>query len=193
MPATPLHYHMAHGLSKLDKRLSLPGLVVGSVIPDIEVPLMWVFFSDLPDHLFLHSLIGAITVGTLLAVVVTWLLYPPIISAIFGVDHQRLKDTSGMSGILVLSCLIGVLSHLLLDYPMHWYNPILWPWVDPYTVVGPLVLLFTPLESISGQAFRMAHLLTSIIMLVWWILILIQYRGKNLWNNHWISSHFDQT
>ncbi|MFW9768430.1 MAG: DUF4184 family protein [Candidatus Thorarchaeota archaeon] len=193
MPATPLHYPMAHGLSKLDKRLSLPGLVVGSVIPDIEVPLMWVFFSDLPDHLFLHSLIGAITVGTLLAVVVTWLLYPPIISAIFGVDHQRLKDTSGMSGILVLSCLIGVLSHLLLDYPMHWYNPILWPWVDPYTVVGPLVLLFTPLESISGQAFRMAHLLTSIIMLVWWILILIQYRGKNLWNNHWISSHFDQT
>jgi membrane-bound metal-dependent hydrolase YbcI (DUF457 family) len=193
VPVTPLHFPLAHGLSRLDKRLSLPGVVVGSVIPDIEVPLMWMFFSDLPDHLFLHSLIGAMTVGTLLAVAVTWLLYPPIISVIFGVNRERLEEVSGLSKMLILSCLIGVLSHLLLDYPMHWYNPILWPWVDPFAVVGPLVLLFAPFGSINGPAFRMANLLTSIIMLVWWIVILIQYWGKNLWNNHWASSHFDSS
>ena len=188
MPVTPLHYPLAHGISRLDKRLSLPGVVVGSVIPDIEVPLMWVFFSDLPDHLFLHSLIGAVTLGTLLAVVVTWLLYPPIISLIFGVDRERLKEASGLSKMLVLSCLIGVLSHLLLDYPMHWYNPILWPWVDPFTVVGPLVLLFAPYGNISGIAFRMANLLTSIIMVVWWVLIIVYYWRNDLWDNHWVGT-----
>ena len=65
MPLTPLHYPLAHGLSKVGKKLSLPGLVVGAVIPDIEVPLMRIFFSDLPDHLVLHSLIGAATLGKL--------------------------------------------------------------------------------------------------------------------------------
>ena len=89
MPVTPLHYPFAFLISKIDRRLSLPALVVGSVIPDIEVPLMWIFFSDLPDHLFLHSLIGAVTVGTILAVIVTWILYAPIISTLFGVDRER--------------------------------------------------------------------------------------------------------
>lgn len=188
MPVTPLHYPLAHGFSKLDRRLSLPGLVVGSVIPDIEVPLMWVFFSDLPDHLFLHSLIGAVTIGTLVAVLVTWLLYPPIISALFGIDLDRLREVSGFSKMLVISCLIGVLSHLLLDYPMHWYNPILWPWVDPFDVVGPLVLFFASYGSLSGIAFRMANILTSVIMAIWWLLILAYYSGKDLWDYHWVGT-----
>ncbi|MGY5865929.1 MAG: DUF4184 family protein [Candidatus Thorarchaeota archaeon] len=187
MPLTPLHYPLAHGLSKVGKKLSLPGLVVGAVIPDIEVPLMRIFFSDLPDHLVLHSLIGAATLGTFLAVIVTWLIYPPTISTIFGVNHERLEETSGLSKMLVVSCLIGVLSHVLLDYPMHWFNPILWPWIDPFEVVGPLVLLFTPFGSISGTAFQMANLLTSAVMGVWWLLILVKYWGKDLWGNHWVG------
>ncbi|MHA2152325.1 MAG: DUF4184 family protein [Candidatus Thorarchaeota archaeon] len=107
MPVTPLHYPLAQGLSRLDKRLSLPGLVVGAVIPDIEVPLMWFFFSDLPDHLVLHSLIGAATVGTFLAIIVTRLLYAPIISTLFGVDRERLNETTGMS-TMVQSNLVAV-------------------------------------------------------------------------------------
>ena len=187
MPVTPLHYPFAFLISKSDKRLSLPALVVGSVMPDIEVPLMWVFFSDLPDHLFLHSLVGAVTVGTLLAVLVTWLLYPPIISTLFRVDKNDLKEACGLSAMLVVSCLIGVLSHLLLDYPMHWFNPILWPWVNPYDVVGPLVLFFTPFGPINGTAFWMANRLTSAIMIVAWLPILIYYRDKDLWSNHWLG------
>jgi len=187
MPATPLHYPFAFLISKIDRRLSLPALIVGSVIPDIEVPIMWIFFSDLPDHLFLHSLIGAVTVGTFLAVIVTWILYAPIISILFGVDRERLNKVCGMSKVLVVSCLIGVLSHLLLDYPMHWFNPILWPWVDPFDVVGPLVLLFTPFGSISGIAYIMANVLTNMIMVVCWVLILKKYWGKDLWGNHLVG------
>ncbi len=187
MPATPFHYPFAFLISKIDRRLSLPALVVGSVIPDIEVPLMRIFFSDLPDHLFFHSLIGAVTVGTILAVIVTWILYAPIISTLFCVDRERLNKVCGMSKILVVSCLIGVLSHLLLDYPMHWFNPILWPWVDPFDVVGPMVLLFTPFGSISGIAYLMANVLTNMIMVVCWVLILKKYWGKDLWGNHWVG------
>ncbi len=40
MPITPLHYPVAWGLSKLDKRLNLQGLIVGSFIPDIELPFL---------------------------------------------------------------------------------------------------------------------------------------------------------
>ncbi len=71
MPTTHLHYLFAFLVSKADKRLSLPGLVVGSVIPDIEVPFMWMFFASLPDHLFLHCLLGALTIETLLAAAIT--------------------------------------------------------------------------------------------------------------------------
>jgi membrane-bound metal-dependent hydrolase YbcI (DUF457 family) len=187
MPFTPLHYPLAFVLSKTNKKLLLPGVVVGSVIPDIEVPIMWVFFNGLPDHLFLHSLVGAVSVGTILAVVVTWLLYPPIISAVFRVSKKKLKDACRLSGILVVSCLIGVLSHLLLDYPMHWFNPILWPWVNPYDIVGPLVLFFTPYGPINGTAFWMANSLTSAIMIIAWFSILIYYRNKDLWSNHWLG------
>ncbi len=187
MPITPLHYPLAFSLSKTNRRLLLPGVVVGSVIPDIEVPLMWVFFSDLPDHLFLHSLVGAVSVGTLLAVLVTWLLYPPIISTIFRVDRNDLKEVCRLSGMLVVSCLIGVLSHLLLDYPMHWFNPILWPWVNPYDIVGPLVLFFAPFGPINGTAFWMANGLTSAVMIIAWLPILIYYGNKDLWSNHWLG------
>jgi membrane-bound metal-dependent hydrolase YbcI (DUF457 family) len=187
MPITPLHYPLAFGLSKTNKRLLLPGVIVGSVIPDIEVPLMWIFFSDLPDHLFLHSLVGAVTVGTLLAVIVTWLLYPPIISTVFRVDKDDLKEACRLSAMLVFSCLIGVLSHLLLDYPMHWFNPLLWPWVNPYDVVGPLVLFFTPFGPINGTAYWIANGLISAIMIIAWLPILIYYRNKDLWSNHWLG------
>jgi len=187
MPITPLHFPFAFGLSKTNKRLILPGVVVGSVIPDIEVPIMWVFFSSLPDHLFLHSLVGAVLVGTILAALVTWLLYPPIISALFRVSKDDLKEACTPSCMLVFSCLIGVLSHLLLDYPMHWFNPILWPWVNPYDIVGPLVLFFAPFGPINGTAFWMANYLTSAIMILAWLSILIYYFDKDLWRNHWLG------
>jgi membrane-bound metal-dependent hydrolase YbcI (DUF457 family) len=193
MPVPPLHYPLALGLSKTSKKLILPGVVVGSVIPDIEVPLLRIFFSGLPDHLFLHSLVGAATLGTFLAVLVTWLLYPPIISMLFRVDKDDLKEACRFSSMLVISCLVGVLSHLLLDYPMHWFNPILWPWVSPYDVVGPLVLLFTPFGPINGTAFWIANISSNVFMGVTCIPILIYYWNKDLWRNIWLgTAHSDE-
>lgn len=187
MPVTPLHYPFAFAVSKLDRRLILPGVIVGAVIPDIEVPLMWIFFPHLPDHLFLHSLIGASTAGVLLAILVTRVFYAPIISVFFGVNKQDLDEACKITPVLAVSCLIGVWSHLLLDYPMHWFNPIFWPWVNPYDVVGPLVLFFAPYGPIYGTAFMLANYATNLVMILLWLVILIQYANKGLWRNHWLG------
>jgi membrane-bound metal-dependent hydrolase YbcI (DUF457 family) len=187
MPVTPLHYPFAFVVSKLDKRLILPGVIVGAVIPDIEVPLMWIFFPGLPDHLFLHSLIGASTVGVLLAIIITRVFYAPMVSLFFGVDKGELDEACKITSALAISCLIGVWSHLLLDYPMHWYNPILWPWVNPFDIVGPLVLFFTPFGSIYGNAFRLANSVTSAAMILLWSVILVWYANRGLWRNHWLG------
>ena len=141
MPITPLHYPVAWGLSKLDKRLNLPGLIVGSFIPDIEVPILIIFFHGvLPDHFILHSLIGAVTIGAFISTFVTVLLYPILISMFFGVDRVKLNEVCRLTPVLVLSCMLGNLFHLLLDLLMHPFNPTLWPFIDPYNIVGILVL-----------------------------------------------------
>ena len=180
MPATPFHYPFAFLISKSDNQLLLPALVVGSVIPDIEVPFMWIF---------LHSLIGAATLGTLLTVLVTRYLYTPIISTFFSVDKTELGDICRVTPWLIASSFIGVMSHLILDFPMHWYNPILWPWVNPYDIVGPLILLFMSMFSF-WNAYVIASALTHISMIVLWILILVKLHSKgNLWYRHWVSDH----
>ncbi|TFH05485.1 MAG: DUF4184 family protein [Candidatus Thorarchaeota archaeon] len=187
MPVTPLHYPFAFLISKSDKRLSLPALVVGSLMPDIEVPLMWIFFSSLPDHLFLHSFIGAATVGTVLTLVVTRFLYAPLISAIFGVDRTELDEVCKITPWLIASSFIGVMSHLILDFPIHWYNPILWPWVNPFDVIGTLVLFFMPAYGI-WNAYLFARLLVNIAMVIIWIVILMKLYSKgNLWSRHWVG------
>ncbi len=187
MPGTPFHYPFAFLIHKTNRRLSLPALVVGSVIPDIEVPIMWVFFSEYRDHFILHSLIGALSIGTILAVLVTRYLYPPIISALFSLDREDLNDRCRVTSWMVLSCALGVLSHLILDYPMHWYNPILWPWISPIAIVGPLVFLFMQQYTIE-TAYVIASVLMHLLMGVLWIGILVNLRSKgNIWYRHWVG------
>ncbi|MFX1536535.1 MAG: DUF4184 family protein [Promethearchaeota archaeon] len=189
MPFTLLHYPLAFGLSKINKRLSLPGLIVGSVLPDIEVPIMWLFFSNLPDHLLLHSFVGSFTLGTLLAVIVTRYVYPIVISSVFSVEQVSLTEKCRITPILVISCMLGLVSHILLDYLTHPFNPILYPWVDPYVLVGPLVQLFAFGENIY-LGNLISNMLTSIILLSLWAIILFKCKGSDLWNHLWIGDPF---
>ncbi|MHA2374159.1 MAG: DUF4184 family protein [Candidatus Thorarchaeota archaeon] len=194
MPFTLLHYPLALGISKLDKRLSLPALAIGGVVPDLEVLPLFFFFSEIvPDHFILHSLIGALTIGTVISVFSVRFIWSPVISGIFGVDREELNEARQVNSWVVLSCMIGVLSHLLIDYPMHWYNPLLWPWVSPFDLVGPLVLLFMPLGPINGLAYFMAHLLTSLVMLFFFVYIFIRYNNRDLWRSLWLGSSESET
>ncbi|MHA1915897.1 MAG: DUF4184 family protein [Promethearchaeota archaeon] len=180
IPITPLHYPVAWGLSKLNKRLVLPGLIVGSFIPDIEVPVLFIFFNGvLPDHLILHSLIGALTIGTIISILVTVILYPILASLIFRVDKMRIKEVCRLTPVLIFSCLLGNIFHILLDIPMHPFNPVFWPFIDPYAIIGPLVLAFSVGGDI-GLGFLYARILNYVIMGGLMTAILVKSR-KNLW------------
>jgi hypothetical protein len=157
---------------------------VGSFLPDIEVPFLFLFFSGvLPDHLILHSLIGAITVGTIISVFVTAYLYPIFASLLFHLDKAKIKQVCKFSPALVVSCLLGNLFHIFLDIPMHPFNPVLWPFVDPYKIVGILVLAFSSEGDIS-LGFLHARIIVNILMIsIMGILltIIIVKERKNLW------------
>ncbi len=184
MPITPLHYPIAWGLSKLDKRLNLPGLIVGSFIPDIEVPFLFIFFSGvLPDHLVLHSLLGAITIGTIISMFVTVYLYPTLTSLFFHLDRAKIKKVCRLSPALILSCMLGNVLHIFLDIPMHPFNPVLWPFVDPYSIVGILIIAFT-IEGDISSGFLYARILVNILMISimgMLLAIIIVKNKKNLW------------
>ena len=93
MPVTPFHYPVAYVLSKLGRNFSLPALVVGSMVPDLEVQLIVLLFGNsVPRHLLLHSLLGALTLGTALSIAITVLIYPKVASAIFPVDKLKVKE-----------------------------------------------------------------------------------------------------
>ena len=175
-----MHYPIAWGLLKIDKRLNLPGLIVGSFMPDIEVPILVLFFNGvLPDHFIMHSLIGALTIGTVISTLVTVMLYPILTSLFFRLDKVKTKEVCKLTPALVLSCMLGNVFHILLDIPMHPFNFVLWPFVDPYSIVGILVLVFA-VEGNIDLGFLIARILNFVIMSLFMSTIIIKNR-KNLW------------
>lgn len=125
MPLTPFHYPVAYLVYRLDRRLNLPGLIVGSMFPDVEIPfILLVFGTRIPHRLVLHSLLGAATVGTLLSVLLTVLVYSALIGKIFPVNKAKLKEKCRPSLPLCFSCFLGNISHVLLDVVNHPYNPV---------------------------------------------------------------------
>ena len=157
----------------------MPGLIVGSLIPDIEVPILFIFFNGvLPDHLIMHSLIGALTIGTIISTLVTVMLYPILTSLFFRLDKTKTKEVCRLTPALVLSCMLGNVFHILLDIPMHPFNFVLWPFVDPYSIVGILVLVFAVDGNIS-LGFLIARILNNVIMGSFMLAIIIKSR-RNL-------------
>jgi hypothetical protein len=130
-------------------------------------------------------MLGVFTVCTLLAIIITRLIYPPVISLIFGVDRGKLDEACRVSPSLVISCLLGALLHVLVDIPMHPFNPTLWPWVPPNEIVGSVVLFFGEGSILVG--FSRANTLFSVIMGVLGVLILIANMNKNLWDEIWLG------
>ncbi len=62
---------------------------------------------------------------------------------------------------------------------MHPYSFILWPFVDPYSIVGVLVLVFA-VDGDIKLGFLIANILTNLIMGLFMVSIVIKSR-KNLW------------
>jgi len=129
MPFTPLHYGVAYLIGKWKKSLSLPALIVSSMMPDIE-RLIYPFISNSHWRGFLHSLFGVVTLGTALSVLFTVYAYPVVVSSIFRMDRRLTKEKCRFSKGLIVACLGGGMLHVLVDSLHHEYNPTLYPFIN---------------------------------------------------------------
>jgi len=129
MPLTPLHYSIAYLIAKWKQNLSLPGLIVSSLIPDIE-RLIYFFIDNFHSRGFLHSLFGAATIGTVSSTSFTVYAYPVIASGMFKIDKRIIKEKCCFSKGLVVACFGGGILHVLVDSLHHEYNPTLYPFIS---------------------------------------------------------------
>jgi hypothetical protein len=127
MPVTPIHCSIAYLARAVKPQLSLPALLVSSMVPDLEIPFLYVLTSGQYPRLVLHSLLGAVTLATVLSVVLTVFVYSPVVSRLFKLDCETVRGRCCFSGSLVVVCLVGSLSHVLIDALHHEYNPLLFP------------------------------------------------------------------
>lgn len=130
MPLTPLHTVVAYLLNKWRRKLSLPALIVGTMVPDLEIPFVWFVTGGSYNRLVLHSLLGAAFLGTLIAILLTVFAYPISVSFVFRLDKEEIEEKCRFSSTLVFCCLVGSLSHALIDSLHHNFNPLLYPFVN---------------------------------------------------------------
>jgi len=171
LPLTPLHYPIAYFIYKIDKRLSLGGLIVGCMFPDLEIPFMALLFgSQVPNRMILHSLLGATTIGTFLAVIFTVRVYPTLVSRLFHIEKEKVESKCKLSFALFFSVFVGIISHVLLDVTNHPYNPFFWPFLSATATPSPIYF---------ALGYRMGSWWTPIIMAVI-LAALIVVKRKNL-------------
>jgi len=130
MPGTPLHSAVAYLLNRWQRRLSLPALIVGTMVPDLEVPFIWFVTGGLYDRLILHSLLGVAVLGTFIAVLLTVFAYPTVVSSAFRLNKEEVEEKCRFSVVLVFCCLVGGISHVLIDSLQHEFSPLLYPFIN---------------------------------------------------------------
>ena len=163
MPLTPLHYCVAYLINKGKRELSLPALVVSSMLPDLEKPFVFVMTGGVHSRLVLHSLLGAIMLGAFLSILLTVFLYPTIVSFLFKIDKGVVLEKCRFSVMLALASVFGCASHVLLDSLHHEFNPLLYPLLSES--FDMLVLL---------DDWNYATILVQSVFLALFILILVR-------------------
>ncbi|MHA1755176.1 MAG: DUF4184 family protein [Promethearchaeota archaeon] len=144
MPLTPLHYSIAYLTYRISKkRLNLPVLIVSSMIPDLEIPIIWVITSGGMDRLVLHSFLGALIIGVPLTMFIFYPLYVYFFNRVYGIKKALFNEMCSLP-VNLFSAVIGVLSHILIDATHHPFNPLFWPFVlqsfNGFILFGNLVL-----------------------------------------------------
>ncbi len=164
MPLTPLHYPVAYALHRLAPSWSLPGFIVGAMVPDLEIPVIVGLYglNGIPgNRLVLHSLVGGVTLGTLLSVLLVVLVAQPVLLRLLPLCRGRVRAACRRSRRLVMACSVGALSHVALDVASHPVNPVWWPFSN--------ALLENPYGAVAGPLARGLHvgLLVVGMVLLW--------------------------
>ncbi len=122
MVFTPLHYPQAYLLYKYYReKLSFPGLLIGSFLPDLEVPVLVLLGYEIDyARLVLHSIMGSI--------LFSWIIGLALLP-IYGFIPRMLLDQNIEIDVrkYILSVELGSIIHVLIDAMHHKYNPLLWP------------------------------------------------------------------
>jgi membrane-bound metal-dependent hydrolase YbcI (DUF457 family) len=127
VPLTPLHYVLAYFFYHIGrKKLNFPVLIISSMIPDLEVPPLYLITNGLFDRLILHSIIGSIIIGIPLTILIVYPIYRWIFLKFFIINRNEFRNSSNYY-TLIFSALLGVLSHIFIDATHHPFNPLLWP------------------------------------------------------------------
>lgn len=168
MPITPLHLAYAWPIKMRYRSLNFGALTIGSMIPDVEVVLFFLFGIH-PNRLVTHSLLGAFTVDPVLTIIACYILHRLRVNRIGIAGFEVFR----VDGKFVFSAIAGVLTHVLVDYTHHEFNPVLWPFGPTY-IVGPLV----EVVGVLG-AHAIAHA-ASLLILLYLVKILLKRKGKGL-------------
>ncbi|MEW5937162.1 MAG: DUF4184 family protein [Candidatus Thermoplasmatota archaeon] len=168
MPATPLHLGVSLPLfGVFRRRLEFAPLVIGSMVPDIEIILMLPITGwDYRYRGVMHSFFGALTIDMAVALFLTYAFYPYFAKWLRSMSECRKRSFHIFAGrdITALpsslwsagfSASLGALSHVIWDAWNHPYNPLFWP----------LKLNFAPGGNMLF-AVLLAHLVSG-MLLIW--------------------------
>ena len=140
MPLTPLHFVFAWAIFlSMPRKWSFAGLSIGSIIPDLEVPFLYVTgWESGTGHGPLHSIFGALTIDMLLAILAVYLIYPSVAGlweTKFGTKWVHfggvnIGDIDSFRAI-AFGVFVSVSLHVAVDYLTHTTMPYLWPFSAP--------------------------------------------------------------
>ena len=139
MPLTPFHLGFAWPVWFLNrKKLHFMSLSLGAMVPDLEVPFMTLFTSEFAHARgIMHSILGALTIDILIALLIVYFFVPPIGRWIKRRSKEKWHIFAGVDVTraptdplwALASAGIGTLSHVFIDLFTHEYNPIYWPYM----------------------------------------------------------------
>jgi hypothetical protein len=123
--------------------------------------------------------LGAVTLATLLSVVLTVFAYSPLVSFLFKLDSKAVSSRSRFSWGMVATCLMGGLSHVLIDSTHHEYNPLLFPFT--YNSFDAFVFMNDwTLASVIIQLFFMS-------LLVFFVVKEVKKGTKGIWKRLFVE------
>jgi membrane-bound metal-dependent hydrolase YbcI (DUF457 family) len=123
MPFTPYHFGPSCFAGLVFRKwLDIPVFVLANVVVDIEVLIMAVFNLGYPVHRYCHTLVIGAVVGAAWGLVA----YPlrPVFTRIMSVFRLNYEPTLRK---MIISGILGVWFHVLIDALQHPDMKILWP------------------------------------------------------------------
>lgn len=163
MPVTPLHLGISLPLfAAFRKKLEFAPLVIGSMVPDIEILLMLPFTGlDYRYRGVMHSFFGALTIDMAVALLISYAIYPYFarwLRSRYGKRNFHIFAGTDITTPMLtslwsagFSASLGALSHVLWDAWHHPYNLLFWPLKLNFTLGGDMLLAVLLAHLISGM------------------------------------------